>query len=351
MVSFNEFLTTTYFSNTGLEYAHALGVAIALIIFLAIFKQIVLTRLHAFSRLTKNHLDDLLIDIVKNIHWPFYVFLALYVASRSLVLPEIVLNVIEIIVLMSIVFYVVKGVISFQNYIVARIIARENDTKHNEGIIYAMSGALKGVWWAIGILTVLSNLGFNITTLIAGLGIGGLAIAFAFQKLLEDVFSSVSIYFDKPFEIGDFIIVGEHLGVVKRVGIKSTRIQALQGEEIVISNRELTSTRIQNYKRMEKRRIAFTFGVVYGTSNKKLEKIPEIIKDIMSKIDVATLDRAHFKAFGSFSLDFEVVYYLASSSYNVYMDTQQKINLELKAALEKEKIEFARSTQIVLFQK
>ena len=194
---------------------------------------------------------------------------------------------------------------------------------------------------------VLSNLGYNVTTLVAGLGIGGLAIAFALQKVLEDIFSSVSIYFDKPFEIGDFIIVGEQMGVVKKIGIKSTRIQALQGEEIVISNRELTSVRIQNFKRMEKRRVAFSFGVLYSTSNAKLKKAIEMVKKIVEKAEHADLDRVHFKAFGSSSLDFEVVYYLKSRDYNVYMDTQQEINFAIKEAFEKEKIEFAYPTQTI----
>jgi len=197
----------------------------------------------------------------------------------------------------------------------------------------------------------LSNFGYNISTLIAGLGIGGVAIALALQNILTDIFASFSIYFDKPFQTGDFIIVGNDLGVVKKIGIKTTRLQTLQGEELVISNKELTETRIHNYKKMQKRRIVFNFGLTYDTSSAKLKKVLQILKGIIDKIEIAELDRVHFNKFGDFSLNFEVVYYLASSDYNEYMDTQQAINLAIKEKFEKDGIKFAYPTQTVFVNK
>jgi hypothetical protein len=175
--------------------------------------------------------------------------------------------------------------------------------------------------------------------------------AFALQNILSDLFSSFSIYFDKPFVEGDFIIIGNDMGIVKKIGIKSTRIQTLQGQELVVSNKELTSTRINNYKKMSKRRAIFNFGVEYSTSKKKLEKIPTIVKKIINNIELASLDRAHFKSFGDSSLDFEVVYYVDSSDYAKYMDIQQEINLALVLAFEKEKINFAFPSRTIYMAK
>ena len=195
---------------------------------------------------------------------------------------------------------------------------------------------------------IVSLFGYDITTIVASFGVLGIVLAFGLQHVLSDIFASFSIFFDKPFDIGDFIIVGENLGVVKKVGIKSTRIQSLWGQEVVIPNKELTSARINNYKKMERRRVQFSFGVIYDTSSEQLEKILDITKDIVDKIEPAELDRVHFKEYGDFSLNFEVVYYVNSPDYNQYMDIQQEINLSLKKRFEKEGIDFAYPTQTVI---
>ncbi len=199
--------------------------------------------------------------------------------------------------------------------------------------------------WLFLILLALSNMGFNVNAVFAGLGIGGIAVALAVQNILSDLFSSFAIYFDKPFEVGDFIVFGDKLGVVEKIGIKTTRIKALQGEEIVISNKELTSGQIQNFKKLQERRITFSFGVKYGTTNVKLKKIKKIMADVISKIDNCRFDRCHFYRFDDFSLFYEVVYFVNSPDYNTYMDIQEEINLNLKSSLEKEKIEMAFPTQ------
>ncbi len=205
--------------------------------------------------------------------------------------------------------------------------------------------------WLVAAIIVFQNLGYNVSALVAGLGVGGIAIAFAVQNILTDIFSSFSIYFDRPFQEGDYIVVGDDSGTVKKIGIKSTRIQSLKGEELIVSNKELTETRIHNYKKMRERRISFNFGVVYETPTEKLRKIPEIVKSITDKIELVRLDRVHFDKFGDFSLSFEVVYYLNTSDYNKYMDIQQDINIDLKEAFKKEKIDFAYPTQTVFLNK
>jgi small-conductance mechanosensitive channel len=159
------------------------------------------------------------------------------------------------------------------------------------------------------------------------------------------LFSSFAIYFDKPFSVGDFIIAGEHMGTVEKIGIKTTRIRALQGEEIIISNNELTGARIQNFKKMKKRRIVSSFGILYETPVEKVKKVKEIVKNIFKTLENAELSRIHFKELGDFSLNFEIVYSITTGDYNAYMDTREKFNLSLMEAFEKEKIEFAYPTQ------
>ncbi len=350
---FNAFLGYEIFSNTGKDYFTAAVLVIAGILLLKLFKKMVLLRFKAVASRTKTDVDDVFVNILHNFQWPLYFLISAYIATRTLVLPAAVSKVFHYALIIGIAYYGVRALQDIIDFAANKLILKreKNGGAREASVIRMLTKIIKWILWVIVFLTVVSNLGFNVTTLVAGLGIGGLAVAFAFQKILEDIFSSISIYFDKPFEIGDFIIIGEHMGVVKSVGIKSTRIQALQGEEIVISNRELTSTRIQNFKKMQKRRVAFNFGVVYGTSNAKLKKTLEIVTDVVKKAKLAELDRVHFKELGNFSLNFEVVYYLNSKEYNDYMDTQQEINMGIKEGFEREKIEFAFPTQTVVLSK
>lgn len=199
--------------------------------------------------------------------------------------------------------------------------------------------------WSVVLLLALENLGMDITALVAGLGVGGIAVALALQKVLGDLFASLSIVLDKPFVIGDFIIVDEYLGSVEHIGLKTTRVRSLSGEQLVFSNNDLLSSRIRNYKRMAERRIVFSFGVVYQTARDKLVEIPGMVREIIEGLEMARFDRAHFKAFGDSSLNFEVVYYVLAPDYNVYMDLQQTINLELYRRFDEQGIEFAYPTR------
>jgi small-conductance mechanosensitive channel len=292
------------------------------------------------------------VKIINEIGWPFYVLLSFCLALHLISLPpgvQIVLKYILIILLTGYAVWFIQKIIDFAS---AKLAAKKKEKeKRGAPIIELLAKILKITIWMVAILLVLANLGYNISTLLAGLGIGGIAIAFGLQAILNDIFASFSIYFDKPFEEGDFIVVGDDKGVVKKIGIKSTRIQSLWGEEIIISNKELTGTRIHNYKKMKERRIHFTFGVVYETPTEKLKKIPGIVKKIFDGIESVNLDRIHFKKFGDFSLDHEVAYYVNTADYNKYMDIQQKINLTLKEEFEKEGIEFAYPTQTIFLNR
>ena len=203
---------------------------------------------------------------------------------------------------------------------------------------------LNGVLWVMGTIFLFDNLGFNVTAVLTGLGVGGIAIALAAQTILGDIFNYFVIFFDRPFEVGDFIIVDDKMGTVEYIGLKTTRIKSLSGEQIIISNSNLTNSRLHNYKRMQERRILFRFGIVYETDIEKVERIPALVRGIIERQQQTRFDRTHFVKFGDYSLDFEVVFYVLSADYNRYMDIQQTINLELFQTFAKEGVEFAYPT-------
>jgi small-conductance mechanosensitive channel len=199
-------------------------------------------------------------------------------------------------------------------------------------------------------LLILDNLGVNITGLVAGLGIGGIAVALAVQNILGDLFASLSIVLDKPFMIGDYVVVDTLSGTVEHIGLKTTRIRSLSGEQLIFSNNDLLKSRIRNYKRMEERRIVFGFGVIYQTPVEKLIRIKKQVAEIIEKQEHARLDRVHFKEYGDSSLNFEVVYFVDDPAYALYMDIQENINLELFRRFTEEGIEFAYPTRTLYVQ-
>ena len=201
--------------------------------------------------------------------------------------------------------------------------------------------------WIAGLLFLLANLGFDITAVVAGLGIGGIAIALAAQALLGDLFAYFVILFDKPFELGDFLIFGDILGSVERIGVKTTRLRSLGGEQIIVSNSDLTNSRVRNYKRMENRRVVFKVGVVYGTPLEQVKEIPALLRTAVEQEELAIFDRAHFASYGDWRLVFEVVYNVASPDYNLFMDIQERINLAIYESFSEREIEFAFPTQTV----
>lgn len=202
--------------------------------------------------------------------------------------------------------------------------------------------------WVIVFILLLNNYGVDVSAMVAGLGVGGLAVAFAFQNILKDIFGSFSIVFDKPFVIGDTINTGDFTGTVEEIGTKTTRLRAISGELIVISNNDLLSTRIRNYGNQYERRVVFTVRVQYGTPAAKIEKIPTIIKDLVTSYEDTRFDRAHFEKFTDYGLQFEAVYIVLTADYGRMMDIQQEINLNLYKRFEKEGIRFAVPIQNML---
>ncbi len=208
-----------------------------------------------------------------------------------------------------------------------------------------LSWGLRTLLWAVVLLAMLSNLGVNITAFIASLGVGGVAVALAAQNILGDLFASLAIAIDKPFEVGDFIVLGSVSGTVEMVGVKTTRIRSLGGEQVVMSNTELLKQTISNYKRLQRRRIVFGFGITYDASADQAAEIPALVKSVVEASPRLQFDRAHLKGFGESSLDYEVVYIVLDPDYNLYMDEQQRINLELMRLFSARNIGFAFPTR------
>lgn len=204
--------------------------------------------------------------------------------------------------------------------------------------------AVRVTVWSVALLLIFENLGFDVTALVAGLGIGGIAVALAAQSVLGDLFSSLAIVLDRPFEVGDFIVFDTQSGTVEKIGIKTTRIRSLTGEQITCANSDLVKSRIHNFKRMHERRIVVVLGVTYDTPPEKLERIPEILKGIIEAQEQARFDRAHFRSFGDSALEFEIVYWVMNSDVAVYMDVQQAINFAILRAFKEEGIGFAFPT-------
>lgn len=331
-----------------LGLATAFGIFLALLLLRQIFNQ----RLKALVSKSATRMDDFLIPVLKETRWFSMLAVGLWFGAQFLELPgetQIwVSRIIQIIMILQLGFWG-TGVISFY---ISRNVAEKIEQDHGEDAttLDAMGLIGKIALWVILSLIILDNLDVEINSLITSLGIGGIAVALAVQNILGDLFSSLSITLDKPFSIGDFIVVGEFEGTVDDIGLKSTRIRSLDGEEVVFSNSDLLNSRIRNYKKMEERRISFSIGVTYGTPGEKLAQIPAIIEETITPIANVRFERAHFKTMGDYSLDFAIVYHVLVPEYATYLDIQQQINLTLYNRFAQEGIEFAYPTQTVIFE-
>ncbi len=338
-------------SNSTLAWIKAAIVFFAAYFLLKIFKAVVLSRLKKLADKTKNDFDDVIINGLAAIHWPFNFFLSAYAAQYALDVSDNVSRWMHYVLIITLTYYLIRVVQAAIDVFMDNFITPKQGDREGKEMIKLISTLIKVGLWGVAALLVLSNLGYNVNSLIAGLGISGVVVAFAVQKVASDLFSSLSIYFDRPFSPGDFVKIGEDMGTVKTIGLRTTRIASLQGEELIIPNSEIVSARVQNFGKMPRRRAPFSIGVTYNTPKDKLNKIPGIVEGIIKKQKNATFDRAHFKSFGDFSLNFEIVYYVESADYNEYMDIQQKINLAIVEAVEKEKIEMAFPTQTIHLEK
>lgn len=346
-----EILSMELWGNSVKNYLIALGVIIGLILFIKLIRNRVVFYLKKWAEKSENTLDDFLVSLIEKNILPIFNLGAIYAGFHYLKLSDKVSRIMTVIYALFITWFLVRLILRFIRRGLESYAERQEDAETKKKQLRSLMAIINAIVWAFALLVLLSNLGYNVTGIITGLGIGGIAIALAAQTILGDLFSYFVIFFDKPFEVGDFIIVDDKRGTVEKVGLKTTRIRSLTGEQLVMSNTSLTNARVHNYKQMERRRVAVIIGVTYQTTAEKLKRIPEIVKEIVTRHELATFDRTHFIAFGDFSLNFEIVYFMEKPDMVTYLDVQQEINLAIFEAFEKEGIEFAYPTQTVFVEK
>ncbi|VAX36520.1 Potassium efflux system KefA protein / Small-conductance mechanosensitive channel [hydrothermal vent metagenome] len=340
-----------FLGNPIKDYIAAVFMFLFGVLVIRIVRHFVLRRLRQWAQKTKITLDDFILNIIRATAFPLVYLGVFYMSIHMLKMSESMRYGVHILGTAIVTLVAAHLVVSVIQYVFETGLTKKGN---GPAMRHSLKGALdiiRVVIWGLAIIFFLDNLGFKISAVIAGLGIGGVAVALAAQAVLGDLFSYVAILFDRPFEIGDFVIVDDYMGTVEHIGIKTTRINSLGGEQLVFSNTDLTNSRLRNYRRMKHRRVVFNLGVTYQTSRTQLKEIPEIIEGIIKKIENITFDRAHFLSYGDFSLNFEIVYYVQSGDYNKYMDVQQKINFAIHESFEKYNIEFAYPTQTVYINK
>ena len=343
-------LTNIFYGNEIRRWLIALGVTVGVLIILRLVEQVLIVRMQRLAKKTQTMADDIVIGSLRKTKWLFLLIVSIFVGTLSLKLEpnvrSIALQTVIIATLIQGGIWVSTGLQIWLEYY-----RRTEEDGANRTTMNALSFIARLLLWITVFLLVIDNLGIDVTALVAGMGIGGIAIALAVQNILGDLFASLSIVLDKPFVNGDFIVVGDLAGSVEHVGIKTTRIRSLSGEQLVFSNSDLLQSRIRNFGRMEQRRVVFSLGVTYQTPAEKLERIPSLIEAAVEAQEQVRFDRSHFASYGDSSLNFETVYYVESSDYTQHMDILQAVNLRIYRTFEDEGIEFAYPTQTLFMAK
>jgi small-conductance mechanosensitive channel len=347
------FLRQSFVGNTIKQWAIALALFLVTWLLLALVNRWVLGRARSAAGRTATRLDDAWVEVMDATGIFGFFAAALFMAHHALDVSKSTSQFIDrtlgILVGIQVALWLQKGVGSFLEVWVT---SQQSESASARANATTVAGAVRflarlTIWTGI-LLVVLSNLGVELTTIIAGLGVGGVAAALAVQQVFGDVIAGLSMYFDRPFDLGEFVIVGDVLGRVTKIGLRTTRIDSLSGEKIVYPNGSLASQYIRNFGKMEERRIVFGVGIEYGLPSTKIEQARTIISEVIQGNERVRFDRAHFKEFGAHSLNFEVVYYVLSPDYNEYMEIQHRINMEVYQRFEEAKIPFAFPTQTLM---
>ena len=345
-------LELTFYGNSVAAWLVALAVAVAIGLGLAVLRPVITRRLAAVAERTRSRLDDVFLELIARTHRLFIFILAVYVGAIVLILPAPTMALADSILVIALLAQTGLWV----NHLVITWLNRQAEARGADDPASATKLAVLRVpaqfaVWALVSLVALDNLGVDITVLVAGLGVGGIAVALATQNILGDLFASLSIVLDKPFAKGDYIVVGSDAGTVEYIGLKTTRLRASAGEQIVCSNADLLQSRIYNYQDRRERRVVFGFGTVYQTPPDKVAAIPAMVREIIEAQPATRFDRGHFTGFGDSSLDFEFVYYMEVPDGAIYMDARQAINLGILRRFEADGIAFAYPTRTLFVER
>ncbi|MGE5232849.1 MAG: mechanosensitive ion channel family protein [Acidobacteriota bacterium] len=331
----------------GLErWVGALLLAAATFVLLLAMRWFMIRALGRVAQRTTTLADDLALHLVRSTRSVVLLTAAVWAGSLLLDLAAEQARGMRALAVVVLIFQGgLWGAKAMELVLTEHVARRRGRAEHNETTLPVVTFVGRLALWSVVALLILANLGIDVTALVAGMGVGGVAIALATQRILGDLFASLSIALDEPFEVGDFIVIGEFAGTVERVGIKTTRVRSLSGEQLVFANADLLNSQIRNFKRMQERRVVFSLGVTYQTAAATLAEIPSLLEEIVRRQERARFDRAHFRGFGDSAIEFEIVYYVLEPDYNLYMDVQQAINLEIFGRFAERGIEFAYPTQ------
>ncbi|RYY28609.1 MAG: mechanosensitive ion channel family protein [Chitinophagaceae bacterium] len=344
----NSFLDKIYWGNTVQAYLIALAGIFITWAVIRTLRRVVLKRVGKWITRTNNHFDDIVLKVVEKFLLPYIYLLINYQIISELYIHPRLRKVLAVAMAVVTLYFLVRLINHALQLMVNGYMKRRHETPERIRQLNGVMIVIKALVWFVGFIFLLGNLGYDVRTMIAGLGVGGIAIALAAQTVLGDLFSYFVIFFDKPFEIGDFVKAGDSMGTIEQIGIKTTRIRSLDGEQLVMSNTNLTSSTIRNYKRLEKRRVVTSIGVTYQTKSEQLREIPGLIKDIVTANSDTVFDRAHLSKLDAYSINFEFIYIIQTADFGRYMDIQQAVLLAIIEAFEARGIQFAYPTQTVV---
>jgi len=331
-------------------YAIVIGEIIIVWILFRLLRKVIFSVLKKFTTRTPSEVDDAIVDAADRFIIPFLYLTINYGIVQQLNLSQHAEHVLKVVIAVITTYYFVRFINRAVHLSVVLYMERKQESRERITHLSGILLVIKALVWISGILILIENLGYNITTIITGLGIGGIAIALAAQNILTDLFSYFVIFFDKPFEIGDAISVNNITGTVEHIGIKTSHIRSTSGEQLIMPNTELVKSTIKNIKRLERRGVTFKLNVRYDTAKEKLKAMPEMIKEIVSRQPQATLDRCHLIALGDFSLTYEVLFFISSPDYKTYLDIQQNVFLDIINAFSEKGIDFAFPGQTFILQ-
>jgi small-conductance mechanosensitive channel len=343
-----EILKREFLGNSLSQILTALAVLIGGTLLLGIIKRVLQARLAKIAARTETEVDNLILELVRGTSRIFLFAIAFHAAKRFLVVDEDIKpylhNAVTIVLWIQVGLWG-RALVHFGIQHMVRSKAQDDPARSMGASVLNFLGQLL-VWSLVGVLA-LANLHQDVSALVTSLGVGGIAIALAAQNILGDLFASITLLLDKPFVVGDSITIGDFQGTVEHIGVKTTRLRSVTGEQIVIGNHDLVSSRLRNFKRLVERRNLFTIGVSYETPYEKVAAIPKILEEVIRSTPDTRFERAHFKAFGDSALVYEVVYFVLKQDYNVFMDVQQSVNLGIHRRFAEEDIDLAFPTQLV----
>ncbi|MGE5497723.1 MAG: mechanosensitive ion channel family protein [Syntrophothermus sp.] len=344
------FFNKEYFGNSVSEYLASFGVFLLLNSLIYVVKRIILKRYLRRTQKNQTRLGGFIVLQINRIVIPVLYLISLYFSLNLLKISAPLKRDIDSAGIVLFTFFTIRFALLIINYSIRYFLGGRQEQSADHISYKGMSTFIAILVWGLGVVFLLDNLGFKISAVIAGLGIGGIAVALAAQAVLGDFFSYFVIFFDRPFQIGDFITVDDKAGTIDKIGIKTTRLTSISGEQIIFPNSNLTNSRVHNYKLMQKRRILFNFSIEYGTSVSTLKRIPELVRSAVQTAGDTTFDRAHLQSFGESGFRFEVVYYVNTPEYNKYMDINQRINIGILEEFQKLDVRFAYPARKLFYE-